>query len=700
MGRTTTFRWTLGYRIGLGILIFTTFSIVAAVYGVNARSQNLSRNAETSVETLVQLKTAELQVAVTELEREMELIVLGGGNTPVFQEAIAAPLGTLNTAAVDTVFQDILTRERSIHHVRLYNPMIFQVIWQRGPESTALSASMISRINSTTNTRIAQLYQSRRGEVLIDVVVPVRDTTNTTIVGYVVATQNLNLAGADNLPNLLAIFEHQPRFPDLPQAYLGVFSYSGTLLISSQRSIPAFEDYLTHPSIRSLRAGTAKEGQATRYTSPVLDEAVISAAIAMPNTQWILVIEVPRSELVPSVYTGFLPLALAGFAVMSLLSIIWGFSLYRFIHSPLQQLVRDVSFFSLEDRSRPIESAQRQDEFGTLHNAFAHLTQQIYAIVDDNHQLIDKQTQRFDLIHDIANLSRTLPTPDDFLREVVRVLRERLAGADYVQFFTVHEEIAELRIGSGDLGRRLVSQSYYQPLQPENIIGRVALVNQPILVADLTQQPRNRQIELLSDMASEIVLPVSSGEKVIGILDVMSKQPYNFHQADVETLTIVTNQMLVGLQKHTVTAATPVSSAGVRLPAGEWSALQQQAIRSRTLAETRMNGKVTFAVPVILRQAVLGAVEFMVDENRYNHNTIQTAQELVDRLALAIDNATLFEQSQRLVERERLVNQITEKITTQTDVRQILQIAVRELGLALGAPETQISLNVPKQGLG
>jgi GAF domain-containing protein len=76
---------------------------------------------------------------------------------------------------------------------------------------------------------------------------------------------------------------------------------------------------------------------------------------------------------------------------------------------------------------------------------------------------------------------------------------------------------------------------------------------------------------------------------------------------------------------------------------------------------------------------------------------LQTAQDLVDRLSIATDNAQLFEQSQRLVERERLINEITRKLSTQTDVRQILQVAVRELGQALGTTETNITLDIGKQ---
>jgi GAF domain-containing protein len=76
----------------------------------------------------------------------------------------------------------------------------------------------------------------------------------------------------------------------------------------------------------------------------------------------------------------------------------------------------------------------------------------------------------------------------------------------------------------------------------------------------------------------------------------------------------------------------------------------------------------------------------------YTHDTRQTALELSARLALTAENIRLFEQSLQTIQREQLVNQISGKLTGTTDIDQILQTAVRELGLALHASQTMIQL--------
>ena len=69
------------------------------------------------------------------------------------------------------------------------------------------------------------------------------------------------------------------------------------------------------------------------------------------------------------------------------------------------------------------------------------------------------------------------------------------------------------------------------------------------------------------------------------------------------------------------------------------------------------------------------------------------AQDLTARFALTADNVRLLDQTQRQVQRERLINNISAQLTQQSDVTQILQTAVRELGLALSVSQTVIEID-------
>src|SRR6185436_241928 len=104
-------------------------------------------------------------------------------------------------------------------------------------------------------------------------------------------------------------------------------------------------------------------------------------------------------------------------------------------------------------------------------------------------------------------------------------------------------------------------------------------------------------------------------------------------------------------------------------------------------------GTIAIAVPITLRGQVLGAAEWELPIQDFGEDKVLLAQELVNRLALSMENARLFQQSQVSAERERLVNNISAKLTSKQDINDILQTALREVGQALHSPEVSIRMN-------
>ncbi len=107
---------------------------------------------------------------------------------------------------------------------------------------------------------------------------------------------------------------------------------------------------------------------------------------------------------------------------------------------------------------------------------------------------------------------------------------------------------------------------------------------------------------------------------------------------------------------------------------------------------------IPIAVPITYRGQVLGAVEWELPESDFDYGKVLLARELVNRLAIGLDNARLFRESQRATERERIVNEIAAKLAGQTDIDEILQTAVREVGQALRAPRVDIQLSWSSDG--
>ncbi|MCU0480607.1 MAG: GAF domain-containing protein [Anaerolineae bacterium] len=98
-------------------------------------------------------------------------------------------------------------------------------------------------------------------------------------------------------------------------------------------------------------------------------------------------------------------------------------------------------------------------------------------------------------------------------------------------------------------------------------------------------------------------------------------------------------------------------------------------------------------VPILLRGEVLGALRFVLPANSPpSERQIDLIQNVVDRLALALENKRLFEQSRTQALRERKANEVVRELIGATEVRDVLSLAAQMFNDALGAIHTHIQL--------
>jgi PAS domain S-box-containing protein len=101
------------------------------------------------------------------------------------------------------------------------------------------------------------------------------------------------------------------------------------------------------------------------------------------------------------------------------------------------------------------------------------------------------------------------------------------------------------------------------------------------------------------------------------------------------------------------------------------------------------------AVPLIVGDEILGVYDIQSDElDRFTDEDVSIQTTLASQVAVALQNARSYQQAQQLAEHESLINVIGQRIQGTTSVEDALQVAVRELGRALGAKQASIQLNV------
>jgi GAF domain-containing protein/HAMP domain-containing protein len=167
---------------------------------------------------------------------------------------------------------------------------------------------------------------------------------------------------------------------------------------------------------------------------------------------------------------------------------------------------------------------------------------------------------------------------------------------------------------------------------------------------------------------------------------------------------IANAQLLDRLQQ----TLTELGLANRRLTGEAW----QRRLRGGEIVYQHQRGEwnasaaagLSLAVPIDLRGQPIGQVVVEDDQplRELSVEERQLVQEVIERMALALESARLFEQTQsalgearRLAQRERLINRITSQLRGAATVDEVLRIATDEMRSSVGAAYTAVKLTPP-----
>lgn len=574
------------------------------------------------------------------------------------------------------------------------------------------------RINDlrTTDPNITQtMVVTRFNGGTVEIIHTVKLRTTNNVIGYLVATLNLQ---ETVLPTLSFLDEGFP-------------SYS--FLLSENDVIIAPEPYLERAQ-RSTETEVVQLAfqNETGYRIYRLDsgqgEEVGGYYARIQGTPFVLMTQIAIEDVQSTLtdYFGADAFVFGTVLVVGLLLFITWMHNRDFV-APIDSLQDAVQAMTAGNFDYPLDDdAKRGDEFGVLVNNFIDMRAQVQGLVSDLERRINRRTRDIETTQEISRVAVTQRDLQVTMNQAVNLIVERFGNIYHAQIFLLDTDrrYALLRASTGDVGRELLARGHRLAVGSVSVIGQVTSQGELIIARDTAASEVHRRNEFLPDTRAELAIPLKIGERIIGALDVQSKESATFDDEQIRVLQTLADQLAIAIENTRLYQESVqrlrniqdrnreevkfmwqeymfdrrqqrlVRQAGTPTDA-ELNLLREQAMQSGkpAIGDITERDTLPIAVPVLVRGEPIGVVAYEIPAKDYSGNKLQLAQELAERLALSMDNTRLYEQSQRATERERLVNEISAKLTTQTDVSEILQTAVREVGQALRAPQVSIRLS-------
>lgn len=343
---------------------------------------------------------------------------------------------------------------------------------------------------------------------------------------------------------------------------------------------------------------------------------------------------------------------------------------------------------------------------------------------------LERRAQFVEAAADVGRAATSIYTLAELLPQVTQFTSERF-GFYHVGIFLVDDagEYAVLRAANSEGGKRMIARGHRLKIGEEGLVGYVVARGEARIALDVGHDTAHFAAAELPETRSEMALPLYSGGRLFGALDIQSREAAAFTNEDIIVLRVLADQVSMAVnnallfeQLQTSVDAErraygevsrrawrdllrPGREWGYRLSGGRvsaargaWTPLMVEAARTSQPLQDVEEGRPAIAFPVEVGGQSIGVLHMRKNtgDRPWADEEVQLIRSLAEQLSQAVNSARLYQETQRRAAQEQVTSEIASNLRQTLDIDAVLRTAVQELGETFAAREVVIRIN-PEQ---
>lgn len=405
-------------------------------------------------------------------------------------------------------------------------------------------------------------------------------------------------------------------------------------------------------------------------TSSVVVQAPVQTLVGNPFVDklgWVVVFHQQRDEAfapINAATRGFLIVLVIVIALAA--AVAFGFSLV--LARPIVRLTtiaEEVSAGNLDSRAEVTTA----DEVGTLATAFNTMTSRLQETLQGLEQRVAERTRNLELAAEVGRSVSQVRELDVMLRDACERILEEF-DLYYVQVYLTDpgQRNLVLEAGTGEVGAQLLGRGHSLPLNTGSINGRAAVEKRTIVISDTSLSATFRANVLLPETRGETSIPLIVADKVVGVLDMQTRQPGKLNEEVLPAFEALAGQLAVAVQnanllKEAEQARAEVEAQARRLVRTGWTeyldaihkpeqvgfvfdrneVMPLVEVDESTLSE---DGRAVSA-PIAVTGEMFGSLVVELNDDNRDEQTSELVNMVARQVAQQVENLRLLENAER-----------------------------------------------------